>query len=103
MNNEIKVLYCGECPLFLNECTDGSGQCKITKETCSCGDSCELEFLNKQLLAEQAKNKKLIEALEKIAEINKPTKLLGIFKADFWDMEQELTYVIAKQALKAKE
>ena len=67
------------------------------------GNQHQLRLRDEQIVSPQAENARLREALEKIAEINKPTKLLGIFKADFWDMEQELTYVIAKQALKAKE
>ena len=82
MNNEIKVLYCGECPLFLNENIDGSGQCKITQELTHCGDSCELEFLNKQLLAEQTKNKKLVEVINSIVKYCAKTDTIEWFDYD---------------------
>ena len=50
---EKKIFYCGECPLFQYENIDGFGNCKITNNVNSCSDSCELEFLTKQLYETQ--------------------------------------------------
>lgn len=32
--------YCGECPLFKYECTDGWGWCDVREKNAYCGDEC---------------------------------------------------------------
>ena len=32
--------YCGECPLFKYECTDGWGWCDVRERNAHCGDEC---------------------------------------------------------------
>ena len=39
MKREIgKEVYCGECPFFKNEDTEGYGHCNISKREGHCGD-----------------------------------------------------------------
>ena len=41
MKKEIgKEVYCGECPFFKNEDTEGYGHCNISKREEYCGDLC---------------------------------------------------------------
>lgn len=41
MKREIgKEVYCGECPFFKNEDTEGYGHCNISKREGHCGDLC---------------------------------------------------------------
>lgn len=41
MKKEIgNEVYCGECPLFKNEDTEGYGYCNISKRERHCGDLC---------------------------------------------------------------
>ena len=37
-----KVIYCGECEVFLYEDINGYGICGETNEECYCGDKCHI-------------------------------------------------------------
>ena len=39
---ENKVIYCGECEVFLYEDINGYGICGKTKEECRCSDKCHI-------------------------------------------------------------
>ena len=39
---EDKVIYCGECEVFLYEDINGYGICGKTNEECYCGDKCHI-------------------------------------------------------------
>ena len=39
---ENKVIYCGECKVFLYEDINGYGVCGKTNEECCCCDKCHL-------------------------------------------------------------
>ena len=40
--NEDKIIYCGECEVFLYEDINGYGICGETNEECRCSDKCHL-------------------------------------------------------------
>lgn len=39
---ENKVIYCGECKVFLYEDINGYGLCGKTNEECRCSDKCHI-------------------------------------------------------------